>query len=379
MKSAQQKTFKIAVIPGDGIGKEVMPEGMRVLEAATERFSLNLEFRRIEWASCDYYETTGSMMPSDWREQIGDCDALYFGAVGWPAKVPDHVSLWGSLLKFRREFDQYINLRPVRLFEGVPCPLANRKPGDIDFFVVRENTEGEYTAVGGRMFEGTDRELVLQESVFTRTGTDRVLRYAFELAKARPRKHLTVATKSNGIAVSMPYWDERADIMARQYPEVTVDRQHIDILTARFVLQPTRFDVVVASNLFGDILSDLGPACAGTIGLAPSANLNPDRKFPSLFEPVHGSAPDIYGKGIANPIAMIWSGALMLEFLGKDPALQGDDRYARAHDAILKAVEVALEKGPRTPDLGGNASTEQLGRTIAELVRSVEATHPVAG
>ena len=372
MNAPKNTSFKIAVIPGDGIGKEVMPEGMRVLEAAAERFSLDLQFRHIDWACCDYYEQTGSMMPADWREQIGECDALYFGAVGWPAKVPDHISLWGSLLKFRRDFDQYINLRPVRLFEGVPCPLANRKPGDIDFFVVRENTEGEYTSLGGRMFEGTERELVVQESIFTRTGTDRVLRYAFELANSRPRKHLTVATKSNGIAVSMPYWDERADAMARQYPGVTVDRQHIDILTARFVLQPTRFDIVVASNLFGDILSDLGPACAGTIGLAPSANLNPDRRFPSLFEPVHGSAPDIYGKGIANPIAMIWSGALMLDFLDKDPAMKGDGRYAQAHDVILKAIEMTLATGPRTADLGGKASTQELGRAVAELVRTID-------
>jgi tartrate dehydrogenase/decarboxylase / D-malate dehydrogenase len=371
MTAPQQKGVQIAVIPGDGIGKEVMPEGRRVLDAAAERFSLNLSYRDIDWASCDYYEKTGSMMPADWRDQLAGCDALYFGAVGWPARVPDHISLWGSLLKFRRDFDQYINLRPVRLFEGVPCPLANRKPGDIDFFVVRENTEGEYTALGGRMFEGTERELVIQESVFTRTGTDRVLRYAFELAQSRPRKHLTVATKSNGIAVSMPYWDERTDAMARHYPQVAVDRQHIDILTARFVLQPTRFDVVVASNLFGDILSDLGPACAGTIGLAPSANLNPDRKFPSLFEPVHGSAPDIYGKGVANPIAMIWSGALMLDFLSRDPANKDGQRYLQAHDAILRAIEIVLANGPRTPDLGGPANTEAVGRAIAELVRTV--------
>ncbi|RJF98515.1 tartrate dehydrogenase [Noviherbaspirillum saxi] len=372
MNTSPRKSFDIAVIPGDGIGKEVMPEGLRVIDAVAERFSLDLAYRHIDWASCDYYDETGSMMPPDWRPQIGECDALYFGAVGWPARVPDHVSLWGSLLKFRRDFDQYINLRPVRLFEGVPCPLANRKPGDIDFFVVRENTEGEYTALGGRMFEGTERELVIQESVFTRTGTDRVLRYAFELAQSRPRKHLTVATKSNGIAVSMPYWDERADLMAQQYPGITVDRQHIDILTARFVLQPTRFDVVVASNLFGDILSDLGPACAGTIGLAPSANLNPDRLFPSLFEPVHGSAPDIYGKGIANPVAMIWSGALMLDFLGRDPTCPDGERYRRAHDAILSAIETVLAKGPRTPDLGGAARTEDLGKAIAELVKTID-------
>jgi tartrate dehydrogenase/decarboxylase/D-malate dehydrogenase len=274
--------------------------------------------------------------------------------VGWPQTVPDHVSLWGSLLKFRREFDQYVNLRPVRLFDGVPCPLAGRKPGDIDFLVVRENTEGEYTNLGGRLFEGTERELVIQESVFTRHGADRVLRHAFELARSRERKRLTVATKSNGIAVSMPWWDERAEAVGRDYPDVQVDRQHIDILCARFVLQPQRFDVVVASNLFGDILSDLGPACTGTIGIAPSANLNPQRRFPSLFEPVHGSAPDIYGRGIANPIAMIWSGALMLDFLG----------HRDAHDAILRAIERVLREGPRTPDLGGAATTADVGQAV---------------
>ena len=285
-------TFRIALIPGDGIGKEVMPEGLRVVQAAAERFGFELESRPIDWASCDYYAEHGQMMPDDWKEQLKGVDALYFGAVGWPATVPDHVSLWGSLLKFRREFDQYINLRPVRLFEGVPCPLAGRRPGDIDYLVVRENTEGEYTSLGGVMYEGTEREIVIQESVFSRHGADRVLRYAFETARARERRHLTVATKSNGIAISMPWWDGRADVIGRDYPEVSVDKQHIDILSARFVLQPGRFDVVVASNLFGDILSDLGPATTGTIGLAPSANLNPDRRFPSLFEPVHGSAPD---------------------------------------------------------------------------------------
>ena len=352
-------TFKIAVIPGDGIGREVMPEGLRVLQAAARRFDFCLELTPIEWASCDYHRQHGQMMPSDWKAQLEGMDAIYFGAVGWPATVPDHVSLWGSLLKFRREFDQYVNLRPVRLFDGVPCPLAGRKAGDIDFFVVRENTEGEYTNLGGRIFEGTDREVVIQESVFTRHGTDRVLKYAFELAQSRPRKQLTVATKSNGIAISMPWWDERADAMARHYPQVQVDKQHIDILSARFVLQPQRFDVVVASNLFGDILSDLGPACTGTIGIAPSANLNPERKFPSLFEPVHGSAPDIYGKNIANPVAMIWSGALMLDFL----------RQREAHDAIVKAIEAVLAGGPRTPDLGGTASTTQMGEAIAARLR----------
>ncbi len=352
--------LKVAVIPGDGIGKEVMPEGLRVVRAAAQRFGIALEFQHIDWASCDYYAQTGQMMPDDWKAQLSPMDALFFGAVGWPAQVPDHISLWGSLLKFRREFDQYINLRPVRLFEGVPCPLAGRKAGDIDYLVVRENTEGEYTNLGGVMYAGTDREIVIQESVYSRFGADRVLKYAYELANARERKHLTVATKSNGIAISMPWWDGRADAVGRDYPAVTVDKQHIDILSARFVLQPGRFDVVVASNLFGDILSDLGPATTGTIGLAPSANLNPERQFPSLFEPVHGSAPDIYGQGIANPIAMIWSGALMLDFLG----------HREAHDAILHAIETVLKHGPHTPDLGGRATTEELGRAIEQLVLS---------
>jgi tartrate dehydrogenase/decarboxylase/D-malate dehydrogenase len=352
-------THRIAVIAGDGIGKEVMPEGLRVLAAAADKFELDLQFTMIDWANCDYYLQHGEMMPADWFEQLKGFDAIYFGAAGWPDKVPDHISLWGSLLKFRRSFDQYVNLRPVRLMPGVPCPLAGRKIGDIDFYVVRENTEGEYSAVGGRMFEGTERETVLQESIFTRKGVDRILKYAFELAQRRPRKHLTSATKSNGIAISMPYWDERVEAMAASYPEVRCDKYHIDILCARFVLSPERFDVVVASNLFGDILSDLGPACTGTIGIAPSANLNPERDFPSLFEPVHGSAPDIYGRNIANPIGMIWCGAMMLDFLG-----QGDAGHSAAHDAILRAIESVLVAGPRTPDMGGTASTSELGRAV---------------
>ena len=361
----QKKTHRVAVIPGDGIGKEVMPEALRVLEAATRRFGVQIELEHMAWASCDHYARTGDMMPPDWKAQLEGRDAILFGAVGWPATVPDNVSLWGSLLKFRREFDQYINLRPVRLFEGVPCPLVDaqgkpRKAGDIDFFIVRENTEGEYTNLGGTMYPGTDREIVIQEAVFSRFGTDRVLKYAFELAQSRQRKHLTVATKSNGIAISMPWWDGRADAMHAGYPQVTVDKQHIDILSARFVLQPNRFDVVVASNLFGDILSDLGPACTGTIGLAPSANLNPERRFPSLFEPVHGSAPDIYGQNIANPVAMIWSAALMLDFLGE----------RAAHDAIVEAIEQVLSEGAAggsvTRDLGGSASTTEMGQAIAQ-------------
>jgi tartrate dehydrogenase/decarboxylase/D-malate dehydrogenase len=354
------KKYRIAVIPGDGIGVEVMPEAIRVLEAVKQRFGIELEYQHIEWASCEYYAKHGQMMPDDWKTQLQSADAVLFGAVGWPDTVPDHISLWGSLLKFRREFDQYVNLRPARLFAGVPSPLAGRKAGDIDFWIVRENTEGEYSSVGGVMFEGTEREFVLQESVFTRHGSERVLKFAFDLAQRRERKKITVATKSNGIAISMPWWDKCAAGIAAQYPDVAWDKQHIDILCARFVLNPDRFDVVVATNLFGDILSDLGPACTGTIGLAPSGNLNPDRKFPSLFEPVHGSAPDIAGKNIANPIAMIWSAAMMLDFLGHSEGKERD-----AHDAILAAIEATLIEGPRTGDLGGTANTTEVGQAIA--------------
>jgi tartrate dehydrogenase/decarboxylase/D-malate dehydrogenase len=300
------------------------------------------------------------MMPADWPEVLGGFDAIFFGAVGWPEVVPDHVSLWGSLLQMRRGFDQYVNLRPVKLLPGVRSPLRDYAPGDIDFVVVRENTEGEYSSIGGRIFEGTERETVVQETVMTRVGVDRVLRYAFGLAASRPERHLTWATKSNGISVTMPYWDERAEAMAAQYPGVRADKDHIDILTAKFVLQPERYDVVVASNLFGDILSDLGPACTGTIGVAPSANINPDRTFPSLFEPVHGSAPDIAGQGIANPIGQIWSGALMLAHLGE----------ADAAAAVVAAFESVLEEQPDalTPDLGGKARTVVLGTAIAEQI-----------
>ncbi len=259
------RTYQIAVIAGDGIGREVMPEGLRAVQAAARRFGLPLELHAFDWAHCDYYAQHGKMMPDGWKAQLQGMDAIFFGAVGWPATVPDHVSLWGSLLKFRREFDQYINLRPVRLFEGVPCPLAGRKPGDIDYYVVRENTEGEYTSLGGVMYEGTDREIVIQESVYSRHGANRLLKFAFDLAQSRPKKHVTLATKSNGIAISMPWWDKRADEVAKDYPGITLDKQHIDILTARFVLQPGRFDVVAATNLFGDILSDLGPATRAAI------------------------------------------------------------------------------------------------------------------
>ncbi|MCV4342651.1 tartrate dehydrogenase [Pseudomonas capsici] len=361
-----QYNYKIAVIPGDGIGKEVMPEGVRVMDAVAQKFGIGLQWDWFDFASADYYLEHGKMMPDDWFETLKQYDAIYFGAVGWPDVVPDHISLWDSLLKFRRDFDQYVNLRPCRLMPGVKAPLAGRKPGDIDFYVVRENTEGEYSSVGGTMFAGTEREVVIQETVMTRVGVDRILKYAYSLAQSRPRKHLTSATKSNGIAITMPYWDGRVVEMGKQYPDVKVDKYHIDILTAHFVLHPDRFDVVVASNLFGDILSDLGPACTGTIGIAPSANINPDRTFPSLFEPVHGSAPDIAGKGIANPIGQIWCGGMMLEHFG----------HAEAGAAVLSAIEAVLAQGPEnaplTPDLGGTGSTVTLGKAIAEQVQRGE-------
>jgi tartrate dehydrogenase/decarboxylase/D-malate dehydrogenase len=351
------RRYRIAVIPGDGIGKEVMPEGVRALEAAGRRFGFALDLEEKDYASCDYYQRHGRMLPDGWHDELAPMDAIFFGAVGWPDLVPDHVSLWGSLLQFRRAFDQYVNLRPVRLMPGVPSPLAGRKPGDIDFYVVRENTEGEYSSIGGRMFEGTDREVVIQETVMSRVGVDRILRFAFDVARKTPRRHLTSATKSNGISITMPYWDERVEAIAKDYPEVQWDKFHIDILTAHFVRRPDHFNVVVASNLFGDILSDLGPACTGTIGIAPSANINPERRFPSLFEPVHGSAPDIAGQGIANPIGQIWSAAMMLEHLGE----------AEAAAAILEAVEAVLkEPALRTGDLAGPASTVTCGKAVAE-------------
>ncbi len=350
-------TYHIAVIPGDGIGKEVMPEGVRVLDAAARKFGFTLSLDHFDW-NCDRLVKSGEWMPENWKELVGGHDAIYFGATGWPAQVPDHVSLWSSLIKFRRDFDQYVNMRPVKLMPGIPCPLAGRKPGDIDYYVIRENTEGEYSSVGGRMFEGTDREFVTQQSCFTRKGVDRIMKFAFELAVKRVRQHVTSATKSNGISITMPYWDERFAAMSKQYPHVKTAQYHIDGLTIQMVLNPQRFDVIVASNLFGDILSDLGPATAGTIGIAPSGNINPERVFPSLFEPVHGSAPDISGRMIANPIGQIWSGAMMLEHLG-EPA---------ASAAIVKAIEHVLESGsdaPRTPDIGGAASTSDLGKAIA--------------
>ncbi len=348
--------YNIAVIAGDGIGKEVMPEGIRVLETVGIKFDIRFHWDELPW-NCEYYKKHGRMMPKDGLELIRRHDAVFLGAVGFPG-VPDHISLWGLLINIRRGFQQYANIRPVRLMHGIQSPLRRRKPGDIDFIVVRENTEGEYSSLGGMSFEDTDFELVVQESIFTRRGVDRILRYAFELARTRPKKHLTSATKSNGIFVSMPYWDKRVQAMSEKYPDVKIDQYHIDILTAQFVLNPDRFDVVVGSNLFGDILSDLGPACTGTIAIAPSANLNPEREFPSMFEPVHGSAPDIYGQNIANPIGQIWAGAMMLEHLG----------HKDAADAIVSAIETVLDNGPCTRDIGGKASTQEVGKAIAEAL-----------
>ncbi|MFC7459512.1 tartrate dehydrogenase [Hydrogenophaga defluvii] len=362
-------THRIAVIPGDGIGPEVMPEGLRVLEAAGKKFGIAFQFDHFNDWCTPHYLKHGTMMPDHWQAQIGGHDAIFFGAVGTPDIVPDHEAVWGSIIKIRREFDQFVNLRPVRLMRGVPAPLAHRQPGDIDFLVVRENTEGEYSSVGGRMFEGSDNEMAIQESIFTRRGVDRILQYAFELARSRPRKSLTAATKSNGISITMPYWDERLAEMAKRYPDVSVKKFHIDILCAHFVQHPDWFDVVVASNLFGDILSDLGPACTGTIGIAPSANLNPTRRHPSLFEPVHGSAPDIAGQGIANPIGQIWSAALMLQHLG-----QGNAAHEAAAAHIVRCIEDVIATGPRTRDMGGTANTAEVGQAIAAAVASAPPT-----
>lgn len=349
--------FNIAVIPGDGIGQEVIPEGLKVLEAAAKKHDITLNFTHFDW-SCETYHRTGRMMPEDGLEQLKSFDAIFLGAVGFPG-VPDHISLWGLLLPIRRAFNQYVNLRPVRLFEGLQSPLANKKPGDIDFYVVRENVEGEYSAIGGIQYEGTDDEVVSQQSIFTRKGTDRILKYAFDLARSRDKKHLSSATKSNGLFHSMPYWDSRVAAMAEQYSDIKVDQFHIDIFTANLVRMPEFYDVIVGSNLFGDILSDLGPACTGTIAIAPSANINPEKEFPSMFEPVHGSAPDIAGQNIANPIGTIWAAAMMMQHLGSQ----------EIHDTIMAAVETLIREGySLTRDMGGSASTQELGQAITDLI-----------
>jgi len=347
------KHHRIATIPGDGIGQEVVPEGIRVLDAAGRRHGFQLEWEGFPW-SCAYYREAGRMMPEDGLARIRSHDAIFLGAVGFPG-VPDHVSLWGLLIPIRRVFRQYANVRPVRLMPGVLSPLRNRGAKDIDLFIVRENNEGEYSEVGGRMYAGTDAEFALQENIFTRRGCDRVMRYAFELARTR-KKHVTSATKSNGIVYTMPFWDERFAAVAANYSDCRIDQYHIDILAAHFVAHPDWFDVVVGSNLFGDILSDLGAAVVGSIGIAPSANLNPEREYPSMFEPVHGSAPDIAGKGIANPVAQIWSAAMMLDHLGETEAAQAVE---------MAFTSIIASNGPRTADLGGNATTREVGEAIA--------------
>jgi tartrate dehydrogenase/decarboxylase / D-malate dehydrogenase len=350
-------SYRIAVIAGDGIGHEVVPEGIRVLDAAGARFGIEFVWDRFDWG-CGYYRQHGRMMPADALATIRGHDAIFLGAVGWPG-VPDHLSLWGLLIPIRREFQQYVNLRPARMLPGVVSPLAGRGPSDIDMLIVRENNEGEYSQIGGRIHEGSEHETVVQETVFTRRGVDRILTYAFELARRRPKRHVTSATKSNGIVHTMPYWDERFAAIKNAYPDIRTDQFHIDILTAHFVQHPDWFDVVVGSNLFGDILSDLGPATTGTIAIAPGANINPERQFPSMFEPVHGSAPDIAGKGIANPIGQVWSGALMLEHLG----------HKQAAGAILSAIErLFSETDVRTADMGGKATCRELGEALVELV-----------
>ena len=356
MTNSKNRNYKIATIPGDGIGKEVVPEGIKAVETAARKFGFSVSWKNFDW-SCETYAKTGRMMPEDGLEQMRPYDAVFLGAVGYPG-VPDHVSLWGLLIPIRRGFHQYVNLRPVKLLQGMQATVKNFEPGSIDFYVVRENTEGEYSEIGGRLYKGSADELAIQETVFTRRGCDRIMRYAFELAKTR-KKHVTSATKSNGIIYTMPFWDERFATIAKDYPDIKTDQFHIDILTAHFVRHPDWFDVVVGSNLFGDILSDLGPAVVGSIGIAASGNLNPEREYPSMFEPVHGSAPDIAGNGIANPIGQIWSGAMMLRHFGE----------TEAADAIERAIEMVLAGGgPRTPDIGGKATTKELGEAIASAV-----------
>jgi len=353
------KKHIIHLIPGDGIGKEVIPEGVKVLDVLAAQHGFGVEYREFPY-SCEYRARHGRMMPEDGIEQLSQCDAIYLGAVGYPG-VPDHVSLWELLIPIRRRFEQYVCLRPVRLLPGIRSPLAGRTAEDIDFVVVRENNEGEYSEIGGRIYRGTEMELATQVSVFSRRGVDRILRFAFDLARTRPRRHVTSATKSNGIVHTMPFWDERFSLMKKEYPDIQTDQFHIDILVAHFVQHPDWFDVVVGSNLFGDILTDLGPVVAGSIGIAPSANLNPERKFPSMFEPVHGSAPDIEGKGIANPIAAFWSAAMMLDFLGE----------TEAGGRLMGAIEKVTGAGRSlTRDLGGTASTREVTAAVIAALGS---------
>jgi tartrate dehydrogenase/decarboxylase / D-malate dehydrogenase len=350
------KAHRIAVIPGDGIGKETVPQGVSVLEAAGRKFGITFEWREFAW-DCDYYVKHGRMMPEDWFDVLRPHDAIFYGAVGWPATVPDHVSLWGSLIQFRRSFDQYVNLRPCRLMPGIPTPLANRKPGDIDFVVVRENTEGEYSGAGGRVHTNLPHEVGLETSVFTRIGVERVVRFAFDLAERR-RGVLTSATKSNASRYGYVLWDEIVETIAHEHPTVLVERVLVDALCARMVREPASLDVVVASNLFGDILTDLAAALQGGLGMAASGNIAPGQAVPGLFEPVHGSAPDIAGRQVANPCGAIWSAALMLDHLG----------HQEAAERLTQALEEVCRTGPRTRDVGGDASTGELGDAVVDHV-----------
>jgi tartrate dehydrogenase/decarboxylase/D-malate dehydrogenase len=350
---ANAHSYKIAVIAGDGIGREVIPAGIAALEAATRGSNVSLSFTELPWG-CDYYLRTGRMMDADGFERIATFDAIYLGAIGAPT-VADHIAVWELLLPLRQRFQQYVNLRPMRLLPGLVSPLANRGAADIDMVCVRENTEGEYAGVGGRVHVGTPHEVAQQTSIFTRAGVERILRYGFETARKRPRKLLASATKSNALRYSMVFWDEVADVVKKDYPDVDYRKYHVDAIAARMVTNPASLDVIVASNLFGDILTDIGSAISGSLGIAPGANINPERTFPSMFEPIHGSAPDIAGKGIANPIGAVWAAAQMMDHLG----------HRDVHDKVLGAVERVVASGKnRTPDLGGQATTKQLADAI---------------
>jgi tartrate dehydrogenase/decarboxylase/D-malate dehydrogenase len=353
----QVATKSIAVIPGDGIGKEVIPAGLAALEAATRGANLTLTFTELPWG-CEYYLAHRRMMEEDGFTRLARFDAIYLGAIGAPG-VPDHISVWELLLPLRQRFDQYVNLRPMRLLPGLTSPLANRGATDIDMVCVRENSEGEYAGLGGRVHVGTPHEVAEQTGVFTRRGIERLVKYGFELAAQRPRRMLASATKSNAMQHSMVLWDEVTDCLRREYPAVGFTKYHADALAARMITNPGSVDVIVASNLFGDILTDVGAAISGSLGIAPGANINPERRFPSMFEPIHGSAPDIAGKGIANPIGAIWAGAMMMDHLGRRDL----------HDRMLGAIERVVASGKdRTPDLGGNAKTKDLAGAIVNEI-----------
>jgi tartrate dehydrogenase/decarboxylase/D-malate dehydrogenase len=351
------RTHTIAVIAGDGIGREVIPAGIAAIEAATRGSNVSVSFTDLPWG-CDYYLRYHRMMDDDGFERLEKFEAIYLGAIGDP-RVADHIAVWDLLLPLRQRFQQYVNLRPMRLLPGLASPLANRGPADIDMICVRENTEGEYAGLGGRIHVGTPNEVAEQSSLFTRHGIERILRYGFEVASKRPRKILASATKSNALRHSMVFWDEVAETVSKDYPSVEYRKYHVDAIAARMVTHPATLDVIVASNLFGDILTDIGSAISGSLGIAPGANINPERHFPSMFEPIHGSAPDIAGRGIANPIGAIWAGAMMLDHLG----------HRDLHDRILGAVERVVASGhTRTPDLGGQATTKQMAdAVVAEI------------